>query len=95
MMTRLRTQAKTLTPSTPQFIPMWSGILQRFATNQAEATAIPSVVHELLRSPSQPLDAMTRAFMKPRVGHDLSRVRVHTDTLATQSAQEGYGGLGQ
>jgi Domain of unknown function (DUF4157) len=49
--------------------------------------AVPSIVHETLRSPGQPLDAATRAFMEPRFGHDFSQVRVHTDTKAAESAQ--------
>ena len=48
---------------------------------------VPPIVHEVLRSPGQPLDAATRAFMEPRFGHDFSRVRVHTDTKAAESAR--------
>jgi hypothetical protein len=48
----------------------------------------PPIVHEVLRSPGQPLDAETRAFMEPRFGHDFSQVRVHTDDKAITSAQE-------
>jgi hypothetical protein len=44
-------------------------------------------VHEVLRSPGQPLDANTRAFMEPRFGHDFSRVRVHSDASAAESAR--------
>jgi hypothetical protein len=40
----------------------------------------------VLRSPGQPLDAATRAFMEPRFGHDFSRVRVHADAKANESA---------
>jgi hypothetical protein len=53
-------------------------------SGQAEA---PPAVHKALRSPGQPLDAATRAFMEPRFGHDFSRVRVHTGAAAEQSAQ--------
>src|SRR5215217_8114362 len=49
--------------------------------------ASPPSVHEVLRSPGQPLDLATRAFMEPRLGHDFSRVRVHTDTRASESAR--------
>jgi uncharacterized protein DUF4157 len=48
---------------------------------------VPSIVHEVLRSPGQPLDPATRAFMEPRFGHDFSQVRVHTDAKAAESAQ--------
>ncbi|MGA2292074.1 DUF4157 domain-containing protein [Bradyrhizobium sp.] len=52
-----------------------------------ESTVAPPIVHEVLRSPGQPLDAATRAFMEPRFGHDFSRVRVHTDARAAASAE--------
>jgi hypothetical protein len=51
---------------------------------QAEA---PPIVHEVLRSPGQPLDPETRAFMEPRFGHDFSQVRVHTDRDAARSSR--------
>ena len=38
----------------------------------------PPIVHEVLRSPGQPLDAAARAFMEPRFAHDFSRVRAST-----------------
>jgi hypothetical protein len=40
-----------------------------------------------LNSSGQPLDASTRAFFEPRFGHDFSRVRVHTDEKAAESAR--------
>ena len=60
--------------------------LQRAAT-QAERAEVPPIVHEVLRSPGQSLDAATRAFMEPHFGHDFSQVRVHTDARAAESAQ--------
>jgi len=47
----------------------------------------PPIVHEVLRSPGQPLDKSTRTFMEPRFGQDFSAVRVHTDAKAAQSAR--------
>jgi hypothetical protein len=47
----------------------------------------PSVVHDVLRAPGQPLDRATRATFERRFGHDFSRVRVHTDAVAAASAQ--------
>ncbi|VVB71014.1 Uncharacterised protein [uncultured archaeon] len=44
-------------------------------------------VPPMQRSPGQPLDAATRAFMEPRLGHDFGQVRVHNDTQAEQSAE--------
>lgn len=50
-------------------------------------SSVPTIVHEALRTPGQPLDPTTREFMEPRFGHDLSRVRVHRDSRAAKSAQ--------
>jgi hypothetical protein len=47
---------------------------------------VPSIVHEVLGSPGEPLDHATRAFFEPRLGRDLSDVRVHTDRRAAASA---------
>jgi hypothetical protein len=46
----------------------------------------PPIVHEVLRSSGQPLDAASRNFFTPRFGHDFSHVRVHTDGRAVESA---------
>lgn len=49
---------------------------------------VPPVVHAVLSSgEGQPLDTTTRAFMEPRFGHDFSRVHVHTDSRASESAR--------
>jgi hypothetical protein len=47
----------------------------------------PAIVHDVLRSPGQPLDASTRAFMEPRFAHDFSKVRIHNDAKAAESAR--------
>src|SRR3569832_1270365 len=62
-------------------------MLQRCAANQNEPTEVPPIVHEVLRSPGQPLDAETRAFMEPRFGHDFSQVRVQTEKKTTETAK--------
>jgi hypothetical protein len=49
--------------------------------------ASPPIVRQVLGSPGQPLDRADRAFMEPRFGRDLSRVRVHTDARAADSAR--------
>lgn len=49
--------------------------------------AAPPIVHDVLRSPGQPLDPATRTFMEPRFGHDFGQVRVHTDANAIESAR--------
>jgi len=48
---------------------------------------VPPIVHDVLRSPGQPLNPGARAFMEPRFGHDFSHVRVHTDARAAESAR--------
>jgi Domain of unknown function (DUF4157)/Lysine-specific metallo-endopeptidase len=55
-----------------------------FAPHPFEA---PAIVHEVLRSPGQPLDAGARAWMEPRFGQDFGNVRVHTDGAAAESAR--------
>jgi len=60
---------------------------RRASTEQAQLSEVSPVVHDVLRSPGQPLDPKTRAFMEPRFGHDFSRVRVHTDEKAAESAR--------
>jgi hypothetical protein len=53
----------------------------------AAACDAPASVERVLRSPGQPLDAATRAFFEPRFGHDFSRVRIHINSAANQSAR--------
>jgi hypothetical protein len=55
---------------------------------QAQTTpqTTPPIVHEVLRSSGQPLDATTKGFMESRFAHDFSKVRVHTDPIAARSA---------
>jgi len=57
------------------------------ATVKSDPAVAPRIVHEVLNSPGQPLDAATRAFMEPRFAHDFSQVRVHTDARAAESAR--------
>jgi hypothetical protein len=66
-----------------------TGTLQRKATSvsRQRAHSAPPIVHEVLGSAGQPLDAATRSFFEPRFGHDFGRVRVHTDEKAAESAQ--------
>ena len=60
---------------------------KRVGSGDLGQTAAPPIVHEVLRSPGQPLDPATRAFMEPRFGHDFSHVRVHADESAEMSAR--------
>ena len=47
----------------------------------------PPIVHEILASSGQPVDAMARAMMEPRFGHDFGQLRVHADAKAADSAR--------
>jgi len=48
---------------------------------------VPPIVHDVLRSPGQPLDPGVRTLFEPRFGHDFSKVRIHADGQAAESAQ--------
>ncbi len=49
-------------------------------------SSAPPIVQDVLHSSGQPLDTATRAYMEPRFGHDFSRVRIHADARAAESA---------
>jgi hypothetical protein len=53
----------------------------------ADASTVPAMVHEVLRSSGRPLDPAPRELMESRFGHDFSQVRVHTDAQAAESAR--------
>lgn len=61
--------------------------LQRKATGISTPSVAPPVVHEVLNSSGRSLDKGTRDFFEPRFGHDFSKIRVHTDTRAAESAR--------
>jgi hypothetical protein len=62
--------------------------LQMKSTGQDElSAAAPPIVHDVLHSSGQPLDAQTRGFMESRFGYDFSDVKLHTDARAAKSAQ--------
>jgi len=61
--------------------------LQRSASGTSAVRDAPPIVHDVLRSPGQPLDSATRAFFEPRFGRDFSGVRVHTSSAAGESAK--------
>src|SRR5437588_8860450 len=63
-----------------------SDAIQRRSDGQNQSATVPPIVHDVLRSPGQPLDAATRVYMEPRFGHDFSKVRVHADDRAAESA---------
>ena len=61
--------------------------LQRKAARDAAMNEAPALADEVLHSPGQPLDTEARRFFEPRFGYDFSRVRVHTDARAAESAR--------
>ena len=61
--------------------------LHRRAMNSFSPRFAPAIVHDVLRSPGQPLDGGTRAFMESRFHRDLGQVRLHTDVMAGDSAK--------
>lgn len=60
--------------------------LQRSAFDRGAEMA-PPIVHEVLRSPGQPLHGPTRSYFEPRFRHDFSKVRIHADARASESAR--------
>lgn len=61
--------------------------LHRVESSSSQIDTAPPIVSEVISSPGQPLDASTRAFMEPRMGHDFGQVRVHTGAQAADSAK--------
>lgn len=61
--------------------------LQRREADNGGTRTAPPIVHEVLRSSGRPLDESTRTLLEPRLGHDFSRVRVHTDSQAAESTR--------
>jgi len=59
----------------------------RWVSTQSDAGAVSPIVHDVLRSSGQPLGASTRTLFESHFRHDFSRVRVHTDARAAESAQ--------
>ncbi|HEV7858533.1 MAG TPA: DUF4157 domain-containing protein [Pyrinomonadaceae bacterium] len=55
-------------------------------SHDEQSQDVPSIVHEVLSSPGQPLDSNTRSLMETRLGHDFSRVPVHQVHLSRSAA---------
>lgn len=66
-------------------------MLMRSSPLQRKRACVPStappIVHEVLRSAGRPLDPKSRALIEPGFGHDFSRVIIHTDARAAESAR--------
>jgi hypothetical protein len=65
-----------------------NGMVQRKTESRAalgSSSNLTNPIHSL--DAGQPLNRETRSIMEPRFGRDLSRVRVHTDSKAAESAR--------
>jgi hypothetical protein len=62
-------------------------LLSRKASGAPVRGKVPPVVNRVLKSPGEPLKAELRDFFGPRFGHDFSKVRVHADGEAGESAR--------
>lgn len=63
--------------------------IQRFAWQPvAQAATAPESVDRVLAGSGRPLDTALRQDLESRFSHDFSRVRVHSDPMAEQSARE-------
>jgi hypothetical protein len=60
--------------------------LQRRSSGQSEPSTVPPIVHNVLRTPGQPLDRPGRAFIGSRFSYDFGRVQVH----ATDAARDAW-----
>jgi hypothetical protein len=67
--------------------PDQAGSIRRAAISPSPLHKVPSIVHDVIRSPGQPLDQATRAWLKSKVNHDLSGVPVHADADVAGSGQ--------
>ena len=65
-----------------------TALAQGTEDGEAQNADVSGIVQQGLSGGGQPLDAQTRAFMEPRFGHDFSRVKIHTDARAAQSADQ-------
>ncbi len=63
------------------------GLQKHPAGPQSAVGEAPAVIHEVLRSPGQSLDAAARAHFEQRFGHRFGDVRIHADGRAAESAR--------
>src|SRR5580704_9273897 len=63
-------------------------VVQRQASGGPAPAIAPAIVDRVLEAHGQPLDRATREFFEPRFGCDFSKVRIHADAEAEQSAAE-------
>ena len=61
--------------------------VQRTVDANGSVAFAPDLVADVLHGSGQPLDGSTRSTMEDRLGFDFSRVRIHTDAQAAESAR--------
>ncbi|HLJ27810.1 MAG TPA: DUF4157 domain-containing protein [Candidatus Angelobacter sp.] len=61
--------------------------LQRKAEGPIQDDVAPPIVHDVLNSPGRSLDKATRDYFESRFGHDFSKIRIHSDGRAAESAR--------
>jgi outer membrane protein OmpA-like peptidoglycan-associated protein len=83
---RVHTKTKPQFTVPSSFQRVNSPTLQRCAKKTDDFDAVPPLVHETLQAPGQTLDPDARNVMESRMGHDFSRVRIHSGTQAAASA---------
>lgn len=59
----------------------------RVRSGDLEETIAPPIVNEVLATSGHPLGPATRGIMEPLFGHGFSKLRVHTDAKAAESAR--------
>jgi hypothetical protein len=65
----------------------WQNGLAKHRIGGPERQQMSSAFNEVVLSPGKPLAPEIRRELEPRFGHDFSRVRVHADTRAAESAK--------
>jgi hypothetical protein len=80
---RMAAPAKERDRSTTLAVPL---VQRKASSHSGGVGTVPSIVHDVLSSPGQPLDSATRTFFDRRFGHDFGNVRIHADTKAAESA---------
>jgi hypothetical protein len=83
---KARVQTTSILPPKPVSALTPACRLQRKAVRDTRESEAPPIVYEVLQSPGHPLDTTSRDFLQPRLGHDFSQVRIHTDQRAAESA---------
>jgi hypothetical protein len=63
------------------------GIPPNRVAKRGHGAVAPPTVRDVMRAPGKPLETSVREDMEPRLRHDFSKVRLHTDARAAESAE--------